>query len=268
MPSVASLPIVIVPGIQGHWEWMRPALSALRAELGDSGPTGDRHVLTFSLNEEDGARDPFEQWLAAITRLIAASGSDRVVLIGVSFGGLVAARYAACHPERVAALLLVSTPSPRMRLGRRERLLVRWPRATLPLFAVRGFFRLLPEVIAARPTWRSRLGFAASYARQIMAKPVAPRRMARWAATWQTTDLVSDCTKITAPTHVITGDPHLDRVVPVTSSLDFVSLIPGTTAARLRHTGHVGLVSRPRDFARLVGAFLHAVDDSRSRRSA
>jgi pimeloyl-ACP methyl ester carboxylesterase len=92
--------------------------------------------------------------------------------------------------------------------------------------------------------------------------------MARWATAWQATDLVPDCAKITAPTHVITGDPRLDRVVPVASSLDFLSMIPRATTARFPRTGHVGLVSRPRDFAALVGAFLHAVDDSRSRRSA
>jgi pimeloyl-ACP methyl ester carboxylesterase len=260
MDSVATLPIVIIPGIQGHWEWMRPAIEALRS--------GGGQVSTFSLNEEDGTGDPFDQWMVKIDQLIDAAASHRVVLIGVSFGGLVAARYAARHPQRVAALVLVSTPSPRMRLGRFEHLLIRHPLATLPLFALRGVSRLAPEVIAAKSSWPARISFAMSYGWQVMAKPVAPRTMARWAQAWQATDLVSECERLTMPTHVITGEPQLDRVVPVRSTLDYLTLIPGATAARLAHTGHVGLVSRPHDFSALVGEFLNAVDDSRSRRSA
>ena len=46
----ASLPIVIIPGIQGHWEWMKPAIAALRQT---------REVRTFSLSAENGDGDPF-----------------------------------------------------------------------------------------------------------------------------------------------------------------------------------------------------------------
>src|SRR5262245_57373471 len=108
MASLSSLPIVIIPGIQGRWEWMRPAIDALRSE-------GD--VSTFSLNDEDGMGDPFEQWMSMIQQRVDRSKTGQVVLIGVSFGGLVAARYAARYPDRVGALVLVSTPSPEYRLN-------------------------------------------------------------------------------------------------------------------------------------------------------
>jgi pimeloyl-ACP methyl ester carboxylesterase len=257
--SVSDLPIVVVPGIQGHWEWMRPALAALRT----GGP-----VSTFSLNEEDGRGDPFDQWMASIDRLIAGTGSARVALVGVSFGGLVVTRYAAMRPDRVAALVLVSAPSPRMPLGRAEQTLVRYPLATLPFFALRGVTRLAPEVIAAKPTWMSRATFALSYGRQVLARPIAPRQMARWVRAWQAADVISECSRVTAPTHVITGERGLDRVVPVDSTLDYLTLIPGATASVLARTGHIGLVSRPDHFAALVREFLHVVDDPRSRRSA
>lgn len=259
MQSVSQLPVVIVPGIQGHWEWMRPALAALRAH-------GD--VRTFSLNDETGAGDPFAQWMAHIDRLIDGTGSERVVLIGVSFGGLVVTRYAACRPDRVAALILVSAPSPRMPLGHAEEKFLRHPLATLPLFALRGATRLAPEVIAAKPTWRSRAAFALVYGRQVLAKPLAPVKSARWVRAWQATDITSDCARVTAPTHIITGERDLDRVVPVPSTLDYLTLIPGATASVLPRTGHIGLVSRPDQFAALVREFLHVVDDPRSRRSA
>jgi pimeloyl-ACP methyl ester carboxylesterase len=257
--SLESLPLVIVPGIQGRWEWMRPAIDALRE---------GRAVGTFSLNDEDGIGDPFDQWMSMIEREVARLGSRRVVLVGVSFGGLVAVRYAARHPEHVAALVLVSTPSPQMRLGRFEQGMVRNPITRLPLFAIRGVRRLAPEIFAAKPTWRERLVFTASYGWQVMRRPVAPRKMARWVQAWQAADLASECARVTAPTHLITGEPRLDRVVPVQSTFHYLTLIPGSTFSRLPHTGHIGLVSRPHVFSALVNEFLHAADDPRSLRSA
>ena len=260
MTPVPSLPIVIIPGIQGRWEWMRPAIDALRGE--------SIEVSTFSLNEEDGTGDPFEQWMALIQRQVDRSGSDRVVLIGVSFGGLVAVRYAARYPDRVGALVLVSAPSPGQRISEFDQGLLRNPISRLPLFAMRGVRRLAPEILAAKDTWRERLKFTASYGWQVMSKPAAPRQMARWVRAWQAADIVSECARITAPTHLITGEPRLDRVVPVQSTLHYLTLIPGATFSRLARTGHIGLVSRPQDFSALVREFLHDADDPRSRRSA
>ncbi len=262
--SLSSHPIVIIPGIQGRWEWMRPAIDALarRSPLGDGG------VSTFSLNDEDGTGDPFEQWMTKITQLIDRAGGAPAVLIGVSFGGLVAVRFAARHPERVAALVLVSTPSPQMRLGPIDQDLVQHPIAKLPLFAIRGVRRLAPEIFAAKPTWRERLAFTAAYSWRILTHPASPRQMARWVLAWQATDIATECARITAPTHLITGEPRLDRVVPVQSTLHYLTLIPGSTFSRLAQTGHIGLVSRPHDFSTLVSEFLHAADDPWSLRSA
>ena len=257
MTPVPSLPIVIIPGIQGRWEWMRPAIDALRGECGN--------VSTFSLNEEDGTGDPFEQWMSMIERQIERSGSDRAVLIGVSFGGLVAVRYAARYPERVGALVLVSAPSPGHRLSQLDESMLRSPISRLPLFAMRGVRRLAPEIVAAKDTWRERLKFTMSYGYQVISKPVAPRQMARWVQAWRAADIASECARITAPTHLITGEPRLDRVVPVQSTLHYLTLIPGATFSRLARTGHIGLVSRPRDFSTLVSEFLHAADSEAMR---
>jgi pimeloyl-ACP methyl ester carboxylesterase len=258
--SLASLPIIVLPGIQGRWEWMRPAIDALRRECGN--------VSTFSLNDEDGTGDPFEQWMSMIQRQVDQSGSDRAVLIGVSFGGLVAVRYAARYPERVGALVLVSAPSPGHRLSPFDEGMLRNPISRLPMFAMRGVRRLAPEIVAAKDTWRERLEFTMSYGYQVISKPVAPRQMARWVQAWRAADIASECARITAPTHLITGEPRLDRVVPVQSTLHYLTLIPGATFSRLARTGHIGLVSRPQDFSTLVNEFLHAADDPRSRRSA
>lgn len=256
------LPIVIIPGIQGHAEWMTPAIEALRRT---------REVRTFSLNVEDGVRDPFAQWVEHIDAAIADLGAERVVLIGVSFGGLVAMHYAATRTDRVAKLILVSAPSPRMTLGQSEALLVNRPLSLVPLFplfAVRALQRLLPEVWTAIDAWPSRLRFLATYGWQVARRPMHPWKSARWVRNWQGRDLASECAGITAPTHIITGDDALDRVVPTSSTRDYLSLIPGSTAVTFPRTGHIGLVTKPAAFAALVEECLHGLDSSRSRRSA
>lgn len=244
----AGAPIVLVPGIQGHWEWMTPAITAL---------SRGHRVLTFSLNEA--GSDPagvFDDWVRIIDALIDRSGAARVALAGVSFGGLIAVRYAALRPDRVERLILVSTPSPRPRLEAASEWYLRAPLLSLPVFGVQASLRMLPEILAARPTWRGRLRFAARYVRWPLTRPIAPRRMAVWVRAWQAIDLASGCRGIAVPTLVITGEPSLDRVVPVSSTLEYLALIPGARHETLAGTGHVGLVSKPDQFAELVGGFM------------
>ena len=98
--------------------------------------------------------------------------------------------------------------------------------------------------------------------------------MAGWVREWETTDLTADVRRITARTLVITGEPELDRIVPVSSSLEYLSLIPGATHVTFPHTGHLGFTTRPREFARLVTDFTgrssteRAPDRPRTSRSA
>jgi 3-oxoadipate enol-lactonase len=87
--------------------------------------------------------------------------------------------------------------------------------------------------------------------------------MAAWVHAWMSTDFVSDCRSIRAPTLLITGDASLDRVVPVASSLDYLQLIPGSRHVVLRQTGHLGLITRPEEYARLIEAFVDAEPPAR-----
>jgi pimeloyl-ACP methyl ester carboxylesterase len=241
-----ATPLVLVPGIQGRWEWMMPAIDALE----------QRHrVLTFSLTEASGSHF-FDQWHQRVDAAMDAACIQRTALVGVSFGGVIAAAYAARFPHRVTHLVLVSTPSPRFRLDRRASRYVRWPWLALPLFALRASGRLLPEIRSALPNWRRRAAFAAVHSFRTLRSPVSPRLMAAWAREWQALELAAAFRTITAPTLVITGEPELDRVVPVASSLDYLDLIPGARHQTLAATGHIGLLLRPDTFAAIVSDFL------------
>lgn len=235
---------MLIPGIQGRWEWMWPAVRALAAS---------HRVLTFSLGQ---ARPPllFDQWLKAIDESLGPG--ERFAVAGTSFGGLVAAYYAGLRPERVSSLILASAPSPRWRLDARSRSYLRRPRLALPLFALRGAGRLYREVRAALPAPHRRARFAGEHLLRVLRYPASPVHMAQCVQEWLTTDLVTPCRRITAPTLVITGDPHLDHVVPVDSSLDYLRLIPNARHATMERTGHLGLVLRPEEFAALVADFV------------
>ena len=245
---------MIVPGIQGRCEWMMPAIAAL----------SQRHrVLTFSLQETaSNGGNIFDGWTRTIDELVARAGADVAAVVGVSFGGLIAAHYTANRPARVTALTLVSSPSPRWRLDHRSAQFARRPALSAPLFAIRGCVRLAPEIIAARPTWRSRCRFAAEHVWRVLNAPISPGQMAHWATDWMTRDFVGDCRRIAAPTLLITGEPSLDRVVPVSSSVEYLDLIPGTRHVVLERTGHIGLVSKPQKFAQVVSDF---IENSKSR---
>jgi pimeloyl-ACP methyl ester carboxylesterase len=242
-------PLVLIPGIQGRWEWMAPAIKAL----------SERHrVLSFSLDEAPHRRDVtgvFDGWIDGIDAMLDRAKEPRATIVGVSFGGLIAARYAARRPARTGALVLVSSPSPRHSLDKQSEAYLRHPRLALPLFAARACRRLLPETLSAQQTWGSRLRFLGSHVVRVLQTPIHPSRMAHWVRAWMATDIEADCRLVAVPTLVVTGEPHLDRVVPVTQSLDVVNYIKHAKHVVLDRTGHIGLVSRPAEFAALVTAF-------------
>src|SRR3989337_1363741 len=102
-----GFPVVVIPGIQGRWEWSRPTIDAL---------TAGHRVMSWSLNELRPERDPdatFLAWMHALDLALDRAHERKVSLVGISFGGLIAACYAARRPERVTSLIMASTPSPR-----------------------------------------------------------------------------------------------------------------------------------------------------------
>ena len=241
----SAFTVILIPGIQGRWEWMRPTIEALRR----------RHrVVTFSLYGAPGRRS-FDAWSAHIADEVRLNTRGGVVIVGVSFGGAVATHYAARHGAGLAALVLASTPSPRWPLAQESRGYLRYPRLSLPRFAARATKRLLPEIRVWSRSRTRRLGFLATQILRTIRWPVHPQAMAAWVHEWHTLDLVSACANITVPTLVLTGEPALDRVVPVESSVDHLRLIKDARHVMLTGTGHLGLLTRPEAFADAVSDF-------------
>lgn len=263
------VPLLLIPGIQGRWEYLRPTVDALARWFG---------VLTFALCGErrSGMRfDPargLDNYVAQALAVLDAHGVDRAVVCGVSFGGLVAVRFAATHPERTIALVLASAPGPRPTLARRHQLYARAPWLFGPLFLLESPRRLRPELVATFPRGRVRRRFALEQLRTLLGAPISLRRMGARARIMSTLDLTDDCARITAPTLIVTGEPGLDHVVPVDGSSAYARLIHGARSVVLERTGHLGVVTRADAFATLVGDFLLTIEQRegqhRGRRSS
>ena len=239
-------PVLVVPGIQGRWEWMRPAIEALSA---------NHRVLTFSLTESPSDANCFAEWDQCIDQLLDRTGVQTVTLVGVSFGGLAALHYAARRPGRVQALVLVSAPPPDWSLDAWRRRCLRHPVLLAPVFAVRGAAHLVPEIVASQPDWRARLRVLGQHVGRILRFPASPARMAAWARAWQSQPGVIDFRRVTMPVLLVTGEPGLDAVVPPAATLGYLDLLPQARHVVLERTGHIGLVTRPDAFARIVGDF-------------
>jgi pimeloyl-ACP methyl ester carboxylesterase len=243
-------PIVLLPGLQGRWEWMTPTVEALSAH---------HRTFSFSLDEVVAAKAPeraFDAWVAEIDRVLDRAGEKQAAIAGVSFGGLVAAYYAARRPNRVSALVLISVPSPRWQWDHPMAKYISRPRLAFPIFVARAAGRLFPEFRALDTRTGPRIRFLTQHLGRVMRFPASPTFMAACVRAWDATDITAECRRITAPTLVITGEPDLDRVVPVGATLEYQTLIRGARHMTLERTGHLGVISRPQELAALVTRFV------------
>jgi pimeloyl-ACP methyl ester carboxylesterase len=247
--------IVIVQPLQGRWQWMRPFLDGLAERC---------RVVTYTLCGDFGSDrrpDPaqgFDAYVRQLDDVMNRAGIARAALCGISFGGTVAVRYAALHPERVTHLIVASSPGPGWRTSVEQKAYVARPLLTLPVFMATALVRLHAELAAALPHPHARLAFVARATFAAVRYPALPHLMARRVRLMETLDLAADAGRITAPTLVVTGDPSLDRVVPVDSTRQYLSHIRDSRYEMLENTGHSGSLTRPERLARIVGTFVNA----------
>ena len=255
-----GLPLVVIPGIQGRWEWMLPALRAL-----------ERHcqTISYSLCGDFAAgwkRDRshgFDNYLRQLDEVLDHAGLKRVALCGISYGGFIALRYAATRPERVSHLVLTSAPSPQWKPNQVQSRYISKPWISTPAFIATAPQRLWPEICAAYDSLSSRLAFCATHALRVITAPAIPSMMAARIVEQQSMDFTGDCAAINCRTLVVTGEPHLDAIVPVEATCEYLSLIPNAKYAVIERTGHLGLLTRADTFASVVSSFISDADNHR-----
>ena len=244
--------VVMIPGIQGRWEWMGPAIHEVAKRC---------RVLTFSYDRTPGARRQqregnLDRLVEQVLEVMDTAGVPNAVICGISFGGFIATRFAARFPERTNGLVLVSSPTPHWKPNATLLKYMDRPLLSMPMVLPAWFARMWPEIFAAKPTVRERAAFGWSYFTRAVRAPLSVTRMSEWAKLKLKTDIVADCARVKAPAMLITGEPRLDRVVDLTKSMDYVSLIGGLKHVTLERTGHIGLVTKPVEFADLLCGFV------------
>jgi pimeloyl-ACP methyl ester carboxylesterase len=115
----AGEPVVLVHAYVESWRYFVQVLDLLPEHLHGIAPTQRGH---------GGAGRPEHGYLPGdfaddLVELLDALAIDRAVLVGASSGGLVSQLVASTHPERVTALVLVSSPA---HLGDKEAVRAMW----------------------------------------------------------------------------------------------------------------------------------------------
>jgi pimeloyl-ACP methyl ester carboxylesterase len=248
-------PIVLIPGLQGRWEWMRPAVDALAKHY---------RVITFSLCDERTSPFPcdpgkaFENYVEQVDLALERAHLDHAVIAGVSYGALIASEYAARRPERVSGLVLANALHKTWQPNPLQARFLRAPRLMSPLFVITAPRRMRAEMVAAFPHLAERLRFTTTFGFSVIGALASPAKMAR-RMQWASRHQFADVRRIQAPALVVTGEPALDRVVPVDVSCRYLDELHSVEHIVLKRTGHNGLVTRPDAFADVLGRFVDGV---------
>jgi pimeloyl-ACP methyl ester carboxylesterase len=247
-------PLVLIPGVQGRWEWMAPTIEALATKF---------RVITSSLPGEPGSitasngDQGFDAYIGYVDALLDSKDVPSAVICGISLGGLVALRYAARRPERVRALILVSTPGPHWIPNVHQQQYMKTPMLSSPAFAIHAAQRAWRELRVTFPELSPRLKFCAGTVTRVLQAPAAPWRMAARARLAASERFEEDCVNIKAPTLVIAGERDLDGVVRQSDSMRYVTAIGGARFQLFEKTGHLGTISAPTHFATMVSQFVN-----------
>lgn len=251
----SGTPIVLIPGLQGRWEWMRPTVDALAKHY---------RVITFSLCDERTSQFPcdpskgFENFLEQIDLALDRAGLEKAVILGVSYGGLIAFEFAARRPQRVIGLVLASALHKTWQPDSQQQRHLKAPLLLSPLFVATAPSRLRPELVAALPSLGARLRFGAWHSARAVLSPTTPGRMARRIA-WAQSHPFAKPHSVKAPALVITGEPVLDRVLSVDVTRRYLDDLDSARHVVLERTGHLGSLTRPDQFADVLGGFVDGV---------
>jgi proline iminopeptidase len=215
--------------------------------------------------------------VADLERIRRILGREKLTLIGHSFGGLIAALYAAEFPDRVKALVLVVPAD-----------LVKMPKRGDDLFAVVGerlpagmrpeYDRYLQDYFDFRALFakddRQLSEFFGSFARYYAAahggaEAGQVRRegetrgggwmpLAVYLSMGKRHDWSAALARVRTPVLVVHGSKDM---LPVSDSREFASYFTHAELAVVPDAGHFPFEDQPREFARVVGAFLAKTSD-------
>jgi 2-hydroxy-6-oxo-octa-2,4-dienoate hydrolase len=192
-------------------------------------------------------------WADQVVDFLDALDLGQVSLVGNSFGGAIALRIAANHPDRIDKMVLMGSMGVDFPIVEGEGLDRVWGyepsfenmRKVMDVFA---YDRALVPDELAEVRYRASMqpGFQESFAAMFP----APRQ--RWVDAMKTPE--DEIRKLPHRTLIVHG--REDQVIPVDTSLKLMQLIDNGDLHVFSHCGHWVQIERSADFNRIVGDFL------------
>ena len=180
----------------------------------------------------------------SLDQALVAHGSEPVVLVGHSLGGLVCVAEAMAHPERIRALVLVETAlRPQVPAADRPELL-RLLDAHYADVLHAAYVDFGHDSTQGEALWREVAG-------------LDPEMIKRWIRLAWTTDLSADAATLQVPVLVVLAPRSWEATETwseVAKALGY-ERVPRMHAVRLEGCGHFVMLDRPRDLARLIAGF-------------
>jgi pimeloyl-ACP methyl ester carboxylesterase len=242
--SGAGSPIVLIPGLAGGFELLGPLARTLAA---------DYHVFSYQLRGENDCfvlRHPFDldDLVEDLAELLDTLKLENPTIMGLSFGGIIAMKFAMRYPYRLDRLIVQGVGA------RYERGLIQQIASTVlsrfPLPAdspfVNQFFNLL---FGGKQKQDSLFEFVTRQIWQTDQSVMAHRfRLA------EALDIEKQLRYIKAPTLVLAGDR--DVFVSPNSLTRLCDGIPKCQFAQLPNCGHLAFVTKPDVIVKHVEQFL------------
>ncbi|MDG2428829.1 MAG: alpha/beta fold hydrolase [Acidimicrobiales bacterium] len=210
-------------------------------------------ALGYGLSEDLKSAPGIDGYADSVAGLLDEVGVESAVVLGVSWGGLVATRFALRHPARLRALVLADTS----RGSGFDPELVKMMIARVREYSAdpEAFVHDRTPLLVADGTPAEVVARVAS----IMTRACRMPGYGYAASSIAETDHLPDLGQITVPTLVIVGE-H-DRVCPPSDSRVLVDGILGSEYAEVPATGHLPNQESPEEFNQIVGDWLDKLPD-------
>ncbi len=229
----------------------------------------DQRLSGRSAGTVDSASVRLDTMVADIEAIRAKLGLGRIHLLGHSWGGLLAMRYAVLHPEQLRSLILVSPMPPSSALWQEEQraqAAAMAPEDTAGMGALRSSDAMAAGDPAAIEELL-RMSFRGSFHDPSLADSLdfyiaddygeRSRQFGYMFPDLMAYDLTDDLAGVDVPTLLIYGEEEPGARIGRDA---IVAAMPHTTAVDIGETGHFSFMERPTEFMRVVRAFLEGVD--------
>jgi 2-hydroxy-6-oxo-octa-2,4-dienoate hydrolase len=244
-------PVVLLhgsgPGVTAYANW-RLTIPALSQELSVYAPD----LVGFGFTERpDGADYSMDTWVAQVVGFLDALGLAQVALVGNSFGGALALRVAARHPDRVSRLVLMGSVGVPFEITDGLDQVWGYEPSVESMRELIGIFAHSRELVTdelAQVRYEASIqpGFQESFAAMFP----APRQ--RWVDAMVTPD--EEIARLPQPTLVVHGRD--DRVIPLANALHLLDVVPDVRLHVFGRCGHWTQIEHADAFNRLVLDFL------------